>query len=355
MKAFNILAVSVFVGAVGFITYSLIKDSQIKYYTVTHAENSTIEDKMELAGFVYPSKEIEIKPQLSGVVDEIFVSVGEEVREGDPIASISLVPNSSEVENLTSSVNVAKINLTTAQANYDRQKMLLSKKAIPQSEYETAERDYLTAKENYNSAVNQLSLRQKGKKTGNNIVRSSTSGTIIDIPVKVGSSVVERSSYNAGTTIATVSSSDHFVFKADVPERSIKDIYANEVIKLSLLAYDTLSIDAVITTISAKGNIVNGAVKFPIEAEFSLTDQNIELRSGYSATAEILISRVEDVLSLPEKCINFKGDTTFVYVTDSLRKHTGEKIVELGISDGDNVEIRKGITKKDLVITNYHD
>ena len=86
-----------------------------------------------------------------------------------------------------------------------------------------------------------------------------------------------------------------------------------------------------------------------------MTDQNIELRSGYSATAEILISRVEDVLSLPEKCINFKGDTTFVYVTDSLRKHTGEKIVELGISDGDNVEIRKGITKKDLVITNYHD
>ena len=128
MKAFNILAVSVFVGAVGFITYSLIKDSQIKYYTVTHAENSTIEDKMELAGFVYPSKEIEIKPQLSGVVDEIFVSVGEEVREGDPIASISLVPNSSEVESLTSSVNVAKINLTTAQANYDRRKMYIKQK-----------------------------------------------------------------------------------------------------------------------------------------------------------------------------------------------------------------------------------
>lgn len=355
MKAFNILAVSVFVGAVGFITYSLIKDSQIKYYSVTHAENTTIENKMELSGFVYPSKEIEIKPQLSGVIDEIYVSVGDAVKEGDPIASVSLVPNSSEVENLTSSVNVARINLTTAESNYERQKMLLKKKAIPQTEYESAERDYLTAIENYTSAVNQLSLRQKGRKTGNNVVRSATSGIIIDIPVKTGTSVVERSSYNAGSTVATVSSSDHFVFKADVPERNIKDFYTGMVVKLSLLAYDTIQIDAVITTISAKGNIVNGAVKFPIEAEFSLVDKGIELRSGYSATAEILLSTAENVLSLPEKCINFKGDTTFVYVTDSLRKHSDEKIIELGISDGDYVEILGGITKDDFVITNYHD
>lgn len=355
MKAFNILAVSVFVGAVGFITYSLIKDSQIKYYSVTHAENTTIENKMELSGFVYPSKEIEIKPQLSGVIDEIYVSVGDAVKEGDPIASVSLVPNSSEVENLTSSVNVARINLTTAESNYERQKMLLKKKAIPQTEYESAERDYLTAIENYTSAVNQLSLRQKGRKTGNNVVRSATSGIIIDIPVKAGTSVVERSSYNAGSTVATVSSSDHFVFKADVPERNIKDFYTGMVVKLSLLAYDTIQIDAVITTISAKGNIVNGAVKFPIEAEFSLVDKGIELRSGYSATAEILLSTAENVLSLPEKCINFKGDTTFVYVTDSLRKHSDEKIIELGISDGDYVEILGGITKDDFVITNYHD
>lgn len=355
MKAFNILAVSVFVGAVGFITYSLIKDSQIKYYLVTHAENTTIENKMELSGFVYPSKEIEIKPQLSGVIDEIYVSVGDAVKEGDPIASVSLIPNSSEVENLISSVNVARINLTTAESNYERQKMLLKKKAIPQTEYESAERDYLSAIENYTSAVNQLSLRQKGRKTGNNVVRSAISGIIIDIPVKAGTSVVERSSYNAGSTVATVSSSDHFVFKADVPERNIKDFYTGMVVKLSLLAYDTIQIDAVITTISAKGNIVNGAVKFPIEAEFSLADKGIELRSGYSATAEILLSTAENVLSLPEKCINFKGDTTFVYVTDSLRKHSDEKIIELGISDGDYVEILGGITKDDFVITNYHD
>lgn len=355
MKAFNVLVACVFVGTVGFITYSLIKDSKKRYYTVTHAQAATIEEKLLLSGFVYPSKEIEIKPQLSGVIDGIFVSIGDEVKEGDPIASVSLVPNSSEVENLTSAVNVSHINMKTAEANYERQKYLYEKKAVSRSEYELAEKEFLTAKENYTSARNQLDLRQKGKRSGNNTVRSSTSGKVIDIPVKPGSSVVERSGYNPGSTIAVVSSSDHFVFKANIPERSIKDVHVDDLVKLTLLAYDTLAIDAVIKMISAKGEIINGAVKFPVEAEFAMAGHGIDLRSGYSATAEILLSSTDAAVTLPEKCINFRGDTTFVYVTDSLRKKAIVREVTLGVSDGDVVEILKGIGKDDIVITNYHD
>ena len=355
MKAFNIIAVTVFVGAVGFISYSLIKDTGKKYYATVRAETATIEDALHLSGRVYPSKEIDVKPQISGVIDAIYVSVGDAVKDGDPIASVSLVPNSSEIEQLTSAVNMARINLDAAKLSYERQKMLLEKKAISQKEFEAAQKEYLSAKENLTTAVKQLNFRQKSSRNAGNIVRSSTSGVVIDIPVKVGASVVERSNFNAGSTIATIAGADHYIFKADVPEKNIAGLDVGMPVSLSLLAYEKISIDAIITKISAKGEMQGGAVKFPVEAEFSLEDSAIDLRSGYSATARILLSSAQDVLTLPEKCINFKGDTTFVYVTDSLKRFATEQPVTLGLSDGDRVQITEGITKDDLIITNYHD
>lgn len=355
MKVFNALAVAVFLGAVGFITYSLIKDSDKKYYTTTYAETADVQDILHLSGFVYPSKEIEVKPQISGVIDAVYVNIGDIVNEGDPIVSISLVPNSSEVEQLRSNVNLASINLSTAKVSYERQKLLLEKKAISKVDFEASEKEFLTAKENYSTALKQLNLRQKGKEPSNNIVRSSTSGIIIDISVKVGASVVERSNFTAGSTIATIAGADYYIFRADALEKNVGSLYLGMPVKLSLLAFDGKEADAVITKISSKGEMNGGAVKFPIEAVFSMADDAEKLRSGYSAIGEIVISTVKDALTLPEKCINFKGDTTYVYVTDSLKNRAMERIVTVGLSDGEKVQIMDGITPKDLVITNYHD
>lgn len=356
MKVFNLIAVTVFIGAAGFITYSLIKDSGKKYYATTNAEyTSTIEKKLHLSGFVHPSKEIEVKPQISGVVDAIFVNVGDTVKEGDPVASVSLVPNSSEVEKLKNSVNITRITLSTARATYERQKQLLEKNAISRVDFEAAERDYLTAQENYSTALNQLDFRQKGKNQSNNIVRSSTSGVIIDVPVKVGSSVVERSNYNAGSTVATIAGADHYVFMADVPEKNVGSLSIGMPVKLSLLAFDDLETVAVITKISAKGEMKGGAVKFPVEAVFTLNDDTMGIRSGYSATGEVVLSSISNVLTLPERCINFRNDSTFVYVTDSLKNSASERNVTLGLSDGGRVQIVEGISTGDLIITNYHD
>lgn len=355
MKIFNVIAITAFLGAASFITVRLIKDSRIKYYSTTQIAMSSIEEKIHLSGYVYPSEEIEIKPQISGVVDAVYVKIGDKVREGDPIASVSLVPNASEVEQLTNAVNIAKINLSSAQSMFERQLALYEKKAISKVDYESAEKDYEMAKENYSTAVTQLAFRQKSKRTSHNVVRSSTSGVVIDIPVKTGSSVVERSNFNSGTTVATVAGTDNYVFRANVTEKSVARLRVGMPVKLSLLAYESHELEAKIVNISAKGESNGGAVKFPIEAEFSLSDRAIDLRSGYSATAEILLSRVESVCALPEKCINFKGDTTFVYVTDSLRHSARMKIVSIGPSDGDNVQIIDGVTPEDLVITNYHD
>lgn len=355
MKAFNAIVIAVFVGVVGFITYSLVKDSGKKYYTTTHPDISSIEEKLFLSGFVYPGKEIEIKPQISGVVDAVYVSIGDKIKEGDPIASISLVPNSSEVEQLTSSVNLARINLESIRLRYERQKQLYDAKAISRADFETIEQEYKTAQENYSTAERQLDLRKKGKRLGTNLVRASTSGVVIDIPVKVGSSVMERSGYNPGTTVAVLAGTDHFLFKANVPERHIGSLEVGMPVTLSLLALDSLQIDATIMTISSKGEMQSGAVKFPIEATFTIEGDSRTIRSGYSATAELLLRRVESVVTLPEKSINFKGDTSFVYVTDSLKREVREREVRLGISDGDKVEILSGVSPKDYVITNYHD
>lgn len=355
MKAFNAIVIAVFVGVVGFITYSLLKDSGKKYYVTTHPSISSIEEKLYLSGFVYPGKEIEIKPQISGVVDVVYVSIGDKIKEGDPIASISLVPNSSEVEQLTSSVNLARINLESVRLRYERQKQLFEAKAISRADFEAVEQEYKTAQENCSTAERQLDLRKKGKKSGTNLVRASTSGVVIDIPVKVGSSVMERSGYNPGTTVAVLAGTDHYLFKANVPERHIGSLEVGMPVTLSLLALDSLQIAATIMTISSKGEMQSGAVKFPIEAMFTFEGDSRTIRSGYSATAELLLRRVESVVTLPEKSISFKGDTSFVYVTDSLKRDVREQEVRLGVSDGDKVEILSGVSPRDYVITNYHD
>lgn len=355
MKAFHAFVLIFFIGVVGFIAYSLINDSAKKYYSTTHPRISTIEDKLYLSGFVFPGKEIEIKPQISGVVDAIYVSVGDRVNEGDPIASISLVPNSSEIEQLTSNVNLTRINLESIRIRYERQKQLYEAKAVSRAEFESSEQEYLTARENYSTAVHQLDLRKKGRRTGNNIVRSSTSGVIIDLPVKIGTSVMERSGYNPGSTVAVLAGTDHYLFRANVPERNIGRLEIGMPVSLTLLALDSLRIDATIMTISAKGEMQSGAVKFPIEAIFTYGEDSSILRSGYSAMGEILLRRVEGVLTVPEKCISFRGDTSFVYLTDSLKRATWEQNVLLGLSDGDKVEILAGVSTADYVITNYYD
>lgn len=355
MKAFNVIVITVFVGVVGFITYGLVKDSGKKYYATTHPEIASIDDKLFLSGFVYPGKEIEIKPQISGVVDAVYVSIGDKVKEGDPIASISLVPNSSEVEQLTSNVNLAQINLEAVRLRYERQKQLFEARAVSRADFEAIEQEYRTAQEKLLSAEHQLNLRKKGKQTGNNIVHSSTSGVIIDLPVKVGTSVMERSGYNPGSTVAVLAGTDHYLFRANVPENNIASLEIGMPITLTLLALDSLRIDATIMTISAKGEMQSGAVKFPIEAVFTFEGDSPTIRSGYSATGELLLHRSEHVITLPEKSICFKGDTSYVYLTDSLKRTIWKQEVCLGLSDGNKVEILDGVSLADYVITNYHD
>lgn len=355
MKAFNLFAIAIFIGVVGFITYHLIDDSNKKYYTTEVPQARALSTQLTLSGYVYPDKEVEIKPQISGVINEIYVSVGDFVKEGDPIASINIIASLSEIEQLESNLRKTEITLKSSEQNFNRIELLYQSNAISRADYEIAERDYNSAYENYTSALKQVRLRQTGQPAINNIVRASTEGVVIDIPVNQGSSVIERSGYNPGTTIASIASNQYYVFKANVSEMDISNISLEMPMKIRLPMYDDICIDAIITKIARKGELNSGVVKFPIEAEFKLTDAMGQFRSGYSGTALITTSHIDSVLTLSERSIHFRGDTTFVYVTDSLKKTQKEKVVSIGASDGEYVEIKDGVNGDNYIITNYYD
>jgi HlyD family secretion protein len=341
----------------GFIVYrSISSKSQRISYATTVAQKRDIVETIRISGNVFPIKEIEVKSQLSGILEDIFVRIGDNVKEGTAIASVKLVPSTSDIERLESVVAQAKIEFSIRSSEYLRDKTLFESRVISQSEMDETKRIYLIAKENLTSAQNQLDILKKGRihsKNISNIIKASTAGTIIDIPFEVGASVIERSNYSAGTTVAVVAEMKMFNFKALLSEQYIRHVRLYDNVSITFNAYPNLQTHAIITKIASKGEIENGIVKYMLDAEFEITDTMPVLRSGYSAIATITLSSSIGALSIEEKYIDYKNDSSFVYVLDTISKTSIHKKIELGISDGVYTEIKEGINGKEQIIINY--
>lgn len=358
MKLFNTVAIVIFLSVVGFIVYKVSSDANRKYYETTVPKRQTIERKLHLPGNVRPIREVEIKPQLSGVLDKVYVEIGQHIRQGTPVATIRLVPNSSDIEQLENNLRIARIEYEALQMDYERNKRLHGQQVIPAAEWESIEKNYHIGKEKYQSAQNQLNILRRGYASSeelSNTVKSPTDGVVIDIPIGVGASVIERNNYNVGTTIAVLAEMNRFTFRARIAEQYLKYIAPGTEIILSFNAYDSLTVHATISKIAAKSDETNGSAKFSVDAEFDIASYMPAIRSGYSASAEILLERAEHVLSLPEKALFFRQDSSFVYVLDSLTHRPRQKLVTTGISDDEWIEIRSGISPEEHVITNYSD
>ena len=352
MKAFNIIAILLFVSVIGFIAYR-ITSSQEEIYRTALPQKRDISEVIHISGNVYPLKEIEVKSQLSGILEELYVKIGDKVTLQTPIASIRLVPNISEIERLESSVNSAQIEYDARLVEYSRAKRLYESNTISASEMEAVDKNFMQIKEQLSSAKNQLDIVKKGEirsKNISNLVVSSTTGTIIDIPIETGSSVIERNNYNPGTTLAIIAQMDRFKFTAYIAEHHLQHIEMGDTISLTFNAYDNISTDAVVTQISAKGSSVNGIMKYLLNAEFDITDNMPTLRSGYSASAEIVIARKNNRLSIEEKYIKYSKDSIYVNVLDTLTGKALLRVIESGISDGTFTEIISGISDNEQVI-----
>lgn len=327
--------------------------SPIKY-EVEKAFYTTIIKKSVASGNVIPLEEVEIKPQISGIISKIFVEAGNKVKKGDLIATVRVIPNIQTLNSAMGRLKNAKLQQDNLKINFERSQTLLQKGVITKQDFETAEVNYQTAEQTVINAENDLEIIQKGysadmeKSTNTNIV-ATISGTILDIPVKEGLQVIESNTFNAGTTIAVIADMTKMIFEGTVDEAEVGKLKNDTPLEVTLGAIEKKKFKGQLTFIAPKGADSGGSVQFKIKAQIAL-DENIFIRSGYSANAEIILEKKENVFAIKEALLQFdkKSDAPFVEIKTSNQLFEKREI-EIGISDGINIEIIKGISPTDEI------
>ncbi len=356
MKKFLRIFVGVIiVGAIGFTFYFLYKKSQAEpmVFETTTAVEMPIVKKTVATGSVVPRKEIEIVPQVSGIIEELYVTEGNMVKRGDLIAKIRIIPNMVNLNNAESRVNRAQINLQNAEINYNRQKELYEQGVTAKSEFEEMELAFNQAKEELLAAENNLALIKEGQTRDseietNTIVRATVNGMVLDVPVEVGNSVIETNTFNPGTTIATVADMSDMLFEGKIDETEVGKIKEGMSLILTVGAIEDIEFDALLEHISPKGVEENGAIQFEIKANVNLkADQFI--RAGYSATAAIVLDKTDGpVVAIQERLMQFEGDSVYVEVEVGPQQFE-KRYIKTGLSDGINIEILEGIGLEDKI------
>jgi len=309
--------------------------------------------KTVATGKVTPLEEIEIKPQISGIIDKIFLEEGAQVKKGDLIAQIRVVPNEQALTGAKGRVTKAEIQLNNAKIVYDRNKKLYDSGVISRKEFESLQLTYDQAKQDLINAQNDYLIIKKGSTgssgTANTNIRAEVAGTILEIPVKVGNQVIQSNNFNAGTTIASIADMTKMIFEGKVDEAEVGKIKNNTELEISLGAIEDKKFPAKLNFIAPKGTEESGAVQFTIKADVKL-DKDYYLRAGYSANAEIILEKKDSVLSIREAVLKFDKETDKPYVEVKTGDQEFERRdIELGISDGINVEILSGLTMDDEI------
>lgn len=352
---FRILIIAIIVGIFGFTIFYLYgksQDTPVIYETTSAFLAPNIIKKTVATGSVNPRKEIDITPKVSGIIEVLYVEPGQMIKEGDVIARIKIIPNMVNLNNAESRVNRAEIALENSKRKFDRQKELFDDDVIPAAEFEQYELNYENALEELSAAQSNLELIQEGqtKQAGtstNTQVRSTISGMVLDVPVEQGNSVIESNTFNAGTTIATVADMTEMIFEGKIDETEVGKISEGMPLMLQIGAIEDMSFDAVLEHISPKGVEENGAIQFEIKADVVLQEEQF-IRAGYSANADIVLARVDSVLAVPESVVQFENDTAFVEI-ETTPQVFEKRTIELGLSDGINIEVVSGISEEDNI------
>jgi HlyD family secretion protein len=354
-KALKILAGVIIVSVFVYTIYFLYQKSQaepVEYETTKAIKTEIIKSTMA-TGSVVPRKEIMIKPQVSGIVEELYVEAGDMIKKGDLLAKIKIIPDMVNLNNAQSRVNRAKINYEDAKRQYDRQKDLMDQGVIARADFESYELAYRNSIEEVEAAENNLELikegqTKKGSQTTNTLVRSTAEGMVLDVPVEVGFSVIESNTFNDGTTIASVADMGDMIFEGKIDETEVGKIREGMPLILTVGAIDDASFAATLEHISPKGVEENGAIQFEIKANVELkADQFI--RAGYSANAKVVLDRTKDsVLAIPESLLQFEDDSSYVEVETSPQQYE-KRFIKTGLSDGINVEVISGLSPEDKI------
>ena len=344
------LIAAVLVGTFVFL-YRKSQPEEIRYQELT-ASKQDIARTTVLTGKIVPRNEVNIKPQINGIIAEIFKEAGQMVQKGEVIARLTVIPDMNSLSAAQSRVRLSEINLKQAQTNFDREKALFEKKLISAEEYEKVEQALNQAKEEYAASQESLEVIRDGVSSKNatsssTLIRSTITGLILDIPVKVGNSVIQAKTLNDGTTVATIANMSDLIFEGQVDETEVGSLYEGMPLTITIGALRDYTFDASLEYISPKAVESNGANQFKVKAAVKV-DSEHTIRSGYSANAQIELEKKQDILSVPESALEFIKEDAYVYIrqTDGTFKQTK---VNTGLSDGVNIEIKSGVHEGDVV------
>ena len=325
-------------------------------------ETQDIRKTTIITGKIEPRNEVNVKPQISGIISELLKEPGQHVQQGEVIAKVKVIPDMGQLSSAESRVRLADINLRQVETDYARTQNLHDQQLVSDEDFEKARQQLKQAQEEKAAAVDALQVVRDGVSKSNasassTLIRSTITGVILDIPVKVGNSVINSNTFNDGTTIATVANMNDLIFRGNIDETEVGQLTIGVPMKITIGALQDLSFDALLEYISPKATESNGANQFEIKAAVVIptaSEGAATLRSGYSANAEIVLASANQVLAVPESAISFEGDSTFVYVLKGKAAKPGEqqyerRAVTTGLSDGVNIEIKKGITLNDHV------
>ena len=366
MKKYSKLIVAaivalIFIGTFVFL-YEKSQPKPVEYTEFTPKMADVLKTTV-ITGKIEPRNEVSVKPQISGIITEICKEAGDYVQAGEVIAKVKVIPDMGQLSSAQARVRLAEINLKQAQVDYGREEQLFKKQLVSADEFDKVKQAMKQAREEVTAAEDALQVVRDGVSKSNasassTLIRSTISGIILDIPVKVGNSVILANTFNDGTTIASVANMNDLIFRGNIDETEVGSLVTGMPMKITIGALQNLNFEANLEYISPKAVENNGANQFEVKAAIRSTKggkirstKGGKIRSGYSANAEIVLAKATHVLTVPESAIEFSGDSTFVYIIKgSDKKKTYErKQVTTGLSDGVNIEIKKGLGLKDKV------
>lgn len=348
------LVAVIFIGT--FVFLYIKSQPQPEVYDEFTLQRMDIRKTTVVTGKIEPRNEVNVKPQISGIITEILKEAGETVQEGEVIAKVKVIPDMGSLSAAQSRLRLAEINRKQAQTDYDREKALFDKGLVAADEYDKIAQTLRQAREEVDAAQDNLEVVRDGVSKSNasassTLIRSTITGLILDIPVKVGNSVILANTFNDGTTIATVANMNDLIFRGNIDETEVGRLSTGMTMKITIGALQDLKFDARLEYIAPKATDQNGANQFEIKAAVNIPSNATNIRSGYSANAEIVLAEAKNVLAVQESAIEFDGDDTYVYVIKGEGdKQTYERRkVQTGISDGINIEIRSGVKPNERI------
>ena len=361
MKAKKILKIALAAAVAGVFVWTFVflyrkSQPEVKTDDIVSPTRSSIRKTTVATGKVEPRDEVLIKPQISGIIADIYKEAGQPVEKGEIIAKVKVIPELGTLNAAESRLRLAELNGAQAETDFRRAEQLRHDSLISPEEYEKSKLAVQQAREELTAAHDNLQIVKEGitknsTDISSTLIRSTITGLILDVPVKVGNSVIMSNTFNDGTTIATVADMNDLIFRGNVDETEVGRVHEGTPVKLTIGALQDLTFEARVEYISPKAVEDNGANQFEIKAALGTVPDSVFIRSGYSANAEIVLDSVADVLTVPEGTVEFQGDSTFVYVlTDSVpRQQFRRQPISVGISDGINIAVLDGLSENDRV------